>query len=93
MMAPATTESIPQTTPVSEPRAKSDSIAGTIHHTLSQSSYRALHQIRCDYSQGVLTLHGRVPSYYLKQLALEIAKRIARGKVINNVIQVVPPQF
>jgi hypothetical protein len=92
MMAPGTTQEI-QAPPASEPKAKSEVVESAIHRMLGQSSYRALHRVRCEYSQGVLTLHGQVPSYYLKQLAQEMAKRIAHGKVINNLLRVIVPQF
>jgi hypothetical protein len=92
MMAPATLKDT-QATPASEPRPKPEAVESVLHRMLSQSSYRALHEVRCDYSQGVLTLHGRVPSYYLKQLAQEMAKRVAHGKVINNLIRVIVPEF
>ena len=34
-----------------------------------ESPYLAIRQIECSYEDGVLTISGSVPSYYLKQLA------------------------
>ncbi|MBX3415158.1 MAG: hypothetical protein KF708_20910 [Pirellulales bacterium] len=36
---------------------------------LAGSGYAVLRQVKCEYHQGTLTLRGRVPSYYLKQIA------------------------
>ena len=43
-------------------------IAETARTTLRRSAYSELRNLSCDFSGGVLTLTGRVPSYYLKQL-------------------------
>ena len=37
-----------------------------------QSPYQELRDITCDFQEGVLTLRGRVPSYFLKQIAQSI---------------------
>ena len=36
---------------------------------LQSSGYRELQSVSCEYSLGVLTLSGRIPSFYLKQVA------------------------
>ncbi len=36
---------------------------------LRRSAYVELRNVSCEFSGGILTLHGRVPTYYLKQLA------------------------
>ena len=53
---------------------------------LRNSSYWALRTLSCEYHDGVLVLNGRLPTYYLKQIAqtlvegmdgvLEIANRV-----------------
>ncbi len=53
---------------------------------LSRSGYLALRDVSCVSSEGVIFLHGRVPSFYLKQVAQEIAFG-AEGvrRVINRI--------
>jgi hypothetical protein len=42
---------------------------------------------------GVLTLRGRVPSYYLKQIAQTLAHERLRGAArLHNALDVVPPE-
>jgi len=45
-----------------------DAIAAKAIERLSQSSYPALRGLTCEFSNGKFVLHGRVPSYHLKQL-------------------------
>ena len=51
------------------------SVARRIQEELRRSPYSCIRQLQCDYHEGVVTLRGRVPSYYLKQLAQSIARR------------------
>lgn len=45
-----------------------------------------LMNVHCDLSEGTAVLHGRVRSYYLKQLAQEVVKKVdAVNSVINRV--------
>lgn len=44
-------------------------IAEAAEARLAISGYAALKGVTCNFCEGVLTLRGRVPSYYLKQLA------------------------
>jgi hypothetical protein len=45
----------------------------TAEHRLRCSGYLALRDVDCMASDDVLYLHGRLPSYFLKQIAQEIA--------------------
>jgi osmotically-inducible protein OsmY len=63
-------------------------VAGCAEVRLRDNSYRVLKNIACDYRDGVLTLRGRVPSYYLKQVAQETVARIAGVQRIDNQIEV-----
>jgi len=46
-----------------------DSIAAEAESRLHECSYSELHGIRCTYHHGILTLHGIVPSFYVRQIA------------------------
>ena len=43
---------------------------------LRRSGYLALRGVTCDISGGALRLHGRLPTYYLKQVAQTIAAEV-----------------
>ncbi len=53
---------------------------------LRQAPYNELGRVTCTLRHGVLTLHGRVSSYYLKQIAQRIALDRVEGRanVINE---------
>lgn len=57
---------------------------------LKRSPYYSLRRITCEFRNGVLTIQGRVPSYFLKQLALALAQRCAKGRAtIDDQVEVV----
>jgi hypothetical protein len=58
---------------------------------LRRSSFPPLWQVTCQVQGHALTLHGRVPSYYLKQVAQTLLVRMEGIKVINNELDVVSP--
>jgi hypothetical protein len=53
------------------------------------NSYLALKNVSCEYHEGVLTLRGCLPSYYLKQIAQTAVLRVAGVERINNEIEVI----
>jgi BON domain len=55
---------------------------------LRASSYPELRSVRCDFHEGVLTLRGRVSSFYTTQLAQTLAARIPGVEEVVNRIQV-----
>ena len=56
---------------------------------LRESGYHELHFVSCDFHEGVLTLRGRVSSFYLKQVAQEMIRRLDSAEEINNRLEVV----
>jgi osmotically-inducible protein OsmY len=50
--------------------------------------HAALNGIHCDCRRGVLVLRGSVPSYYLKQLAQQIALRTEGVEQVVNQLDV-----
>jgi hypothetical protein len=48
--------------------------------------------LSCEWRDGVLTLRGRVPSYYLKQLAQACLQGLAGVTAIDNQLIVAPLQ-
>jgi hypothetical protein len=55
---------------------------------LRQSAYSELRELSCDFSGGVLTIRGHVPTYYLKQLAQETVADVPGVVEIRNGVEV-----
>ena len=53
-----------------------------------RSPYHELHEVNCDFHEGVLTLRGRVPSSFLKQIAQTIVFSMERIEAIDNRLEV-----
>jgi hypothetical protein len=59
---------------------------------LRRHPYLDLKQVSCDSQGGVLVLRGRLPTYYLKQVAQEVVAHQVQGvERIDNQIRVVTP--
>jgi osmotically-inducible protein OsmY len=66
-------------------------LADWAEERLRSNSYLALKNISCEYLDGVLTLSGCLPSYYLKQIAQETLAPLEGLARIENQIAVVAP--
>lgn len=53
------------------------------------SSYTALHDIECDCQEGAVTLRGEVATFFLKQVAQELVRKVRGVERITNRIDVV----
>jgi osmotically-inducible protein OsmY len=58
---------------------------------LRGSSFLALRNVSCEYHEGVMTLRGRLPTYYLKQIAQELVAEVEGVEKVFNRIEVVSP--
>ena len=56
----------------------------TAEHLLRDSAYLELRNLKCDFHEGVLTIRGHVPSYFLKQLAQSLLLNIDGVLELNN---------
>ena len=63
-------------------------IAEIAQQVLRRSSYFELRNVSCDFSGGVLTLHGHVPSYHLKQLAQSCVADVPGVVEVHNRVEV-----
>ncbi len=63
----------------------------SVKGTLSRSCHFTRHwrEIRCDFEDGVLTLYGNVPSFYLKQVLQSILKDLPGIARIDNRVEVI----
>jgi hypothetical protein len=66
-------------------------IAEIAQQVLRQSSYIELRDVACEFSGGILTLRGRVPSYHLKQLAQASVAQVPGVVEVHNRVEVVTP--
>jgi hypothetical protein len=76
---------------IAPPRPTPHRILEGAQSCLSSNPYLALKNVTCDYREGVLTLRGCLPTYYLKQIAQTAVARVAGGVQIVNEIEVVSP--
>lgn len=61
----------------------------TVRAEFRDCHYVALRSVSCELEDGVLTLTGRVPSYYLKQVAQLLACQRIDGRLpVENQLQV-----
>ena len=56
---------------------------------LRRNPYQAIRALSCEYDRGLLFLHGRLPSFYQKQLAQEAAVGLAGVAQVVNETEVV----
>ncbi len=75
------------------PRVNEDSLRREAEHALANHPhFRGRGKwIRCDCCEGAIRLSGRVPSYYLKQLAQEVVRKVPRVTLVENQIVVTSP--
>ena len=66
-------------------------IAEGAERCLRSNAYLALKNVRCEYREGVLTLRGCLPTYYLKQMAHAIVAQLDGIGNIDNQIEVMAP--
>jgi len=55
---------------------------------LRSSSYYPLRSLTCEFHEGVLSVYGVVPTYYLMQLAQALLCNLENVKEINNQVVV-----
>jgi hypothetical protein len=55
---------------------------------LETAGYPELRSVRCQLDEGVVVLHGVLPSYHLKQVAQHAILALNDGHVVKNLIDV-----
>ena len=77
------------------PNSMVSGTAATILHSidrrLRESSYYYLRTISAAYESGVVTLTGRVPTFYLKQTVQALVEKIDGVERVVNLVDVVNP--
>ena len=64
-------------------------IAKRAERRLKESGYFCLRRVSCHYHEGVLALRGRLPSFYLKQVAQTVVLQIEGVIEILNQVEVI----
>jgi osmotically-inducible protein OsmY len=72
-----------------EPKVVID-LSAQIDQALRATGHASLRHLQVRGTEGLAILHGCVPSYFMKQMAQEIALRILGVKEVQNELQVVP---
>jgi osmotically-inducible protein OsmY len=67
-------------------------IAEFAQAALRRSEHSELREVACDFSGGVLTLHGRVPTYHLKQVAQASVADMPGVVEVHNRLEVTAPR-
>lgn len=62
--------------------------AAAVQHLLRTSVHQPLHRLRCECTHDAIVLRGCVTSYYIKQLAQEVARKVDDTLAIVNEIKV-----
>lgn len=65
-----------------------DPLAEKAMQVLAESGYSDLRKLRCDCHDGVMSIRGHLPSYFLKQMAQTLVSRIQGVRRVSNQILV-----
>ncbi len=85
-MIPTTVDRNRHTT--TAPRRQSDTVQELAQRRLRESAYAPIRKIRCDFHEGVLTLRGYLPTFYLMQVAQTLVVKVEGVQLLNNRIVV-----
>jgi hypothetical protein len=55
---------------------------------LHASNYATLRRLQCEVAEAVVSVHGVVPSYYLKQMAQTVIQQLDAIQGIKNLVEV-----
>ena len=75
-------------TPFSPRSSINEQIIDWAENCLRHNPYLALKNVQCDFHEGVLTLRGCLPTYYLKQMAQAAVGPVSGIQRIVNEIEV-----
>ena len=90
-MSPSDRLSHDPTAPKTCPTGRGTGIAEGAESRLRHNGYLALRNISCEHREGVLTLRGSLPTYYLKQVAQEVVSGVQGVRWVDNQIEVLAP--
>ena len=62
-------------------------LAHRVRLYLARVGHRPVQVVKVEARDGIVTLRGRVPSYYIRQLAVACAQRVAGVRTVNDQIR------
>jgi hypothetical protein len=68
--------------------SEDDGLRAAALRLLQSSGYAALRGLRCEVTQAVVIVHGVVPSYFLKQMAQTVIRRLDGVETVRNLVEV-----
>lgn len=77
--------------PLSLEVSRGSSLSERVRRRLIQSPYYAVRRVHVEERHGVLTLSGRLPNYYQKQMAQTAAAKVEGVMKVVNRIDVADP--
>jgi osmotically-inducible protein OsmY len=63
-------------------------VASEAERVLRQSGYVALRRVQCEWQDGVIALGGKVPSFFMKQMAQTLVSQVVGVRRVDNRIKV-----
>ena len=63
-------------------------LAQEAERILGESGYVDLRRLRCDCQDGVISIRGRLPLFFLKQMAQTLVSQISGVRRVSNQIKV-----
>lgn len=78
---------------LNQDRRVESALSARVKRCLAESGYRPLSLVSIREHEGVLTLYGSLPTFYLKQLAQEVVGKVPGVDRIHNRIQVADRQY
>ncbi|MEM8943854.1 MAG: BON domain-containing protein [Planctomycetota bacterium] len=85
-MSRITNHSLDKTRHLPMPKLLTSDCPATL--ALRQGSYAGLAKVTCEVSEGMAILHGKVSTFYLKQLAQELVKKVEGVEAVVNRVDV-----
>jgi osmotically-inducible protein OsmY len=70
------------------PPGSNAEIADRVRRSFTALHYPELKQITCAAEDGMIVLGGSVRSFYLKQVAQEVARRVPGVRQVDNTVRV-----
>ena len=75
-------------TPPDSDRLSDQAIAELAGRRLRESPYASIRRLSCEFQGGVLTVRGTLSSFYQKQLAQTVLRKIEGVRQIVNCVEV-----
>ena len=63
-------------------------LAAEAERILAESGYGDLRRLRCECHDGIISIRGRLPSFFLKQMAQTLVSQLTGVRRVNNQIKV-----